>query len=232
MNANHSLSIVLPVYNEEENIQKTIEDSLDFLRNQNYFTEYEVIAVDDGSLDQTASILKRLQSFEFITIITNPQNLGYGGALVSGIKHARYSWLLLMDSDGQFKINSIQKITKYLADYDIITGYRHRRADTVYRDYLGKVYTRLACRLFGLKLKDINCGFKLFKKEALYLNGAPYYGGVFYTDIFIKAKQSGLRIKEVPIEHFPRVSGKQTGANVSVIFKAATDLAKLTFQRK
>jgi len=232
MNADQSLSIVLPAYNEEDNIQRTIEDSLDFLENQDYFSEYEVVAVNDGSLDQTANVLRKLQGTEFLKIITNPKKLGYGGALVSGIKHARFSWLLLMDSDGQFKINSIQKITKYLSEYDIITGYRHQRADTFYREILGKAYTHIVYRLFDLKLKDINCGFKLFKKEAFHLNGAHYHAGVFYTDIFMKAKQKGQRIKEVPIEHYPRVYGKQTGANVNVIFRAVMDLVKLIFTKK
>jgi len=232
MNDQHSLSIVLPVYNEEDNIQKTIENSLDFLDHQDFFTQYEVIIVDDGSKDQTANILKKFNDNEFLKIITHPKNLGYGGALVSGIKQARFPWLLLMDSDGQFKISSIQDISGYLSEYDIIAGYRRRRADTFYREFLGKTYTFLVCRLFGLALKDVNCGFKLFRKEALCLNGAHYHAGVFYTDIFIKAKQNGLRIKEVPIDHFPRVSGKQTGADFNVISKSVIDLVKLIFEKK
>lgn len=232
MNDTRSLTIVLPVYNEEDNIQKTIEDTLYFLDHQNYFSEYELIAVDDGSNDRTADILGKLKSIEILKIITHPKNLGYGGALVSGIQQARHSWVLLMDSDGQFKINSIQKITEHLSEYDIITGYRHRRADTFYREFLGKAYTYLVCRLFGLKFKDINCGFKLFKKEALDLNGVNSHAGVFYADIFIKAKQNGHRIKEVPVEHYPRVRGKQTGADANVIFKAAMDLVKLIFAKK
>jgi len=227
----NTLSMVLPVYNEEDNIQKTIEDSLNFLRNQNFFTKYEIIAVDDGSKDQTANILKKFNDNEFLKIITHPKNLGYGGALVSGIKQARFSWLLLMDSDGQFKISSIQDVAEYLSEYDIITGYRRQRADAYWRKLLGKTYTFLVCHMFGLILRDINCGFKLFKKEVLHLNGAHYHAGVFYTDIFIKAKKNNYRVKEVPIDHFPRVSGKQTGADFNVISKTAIDLVKLIFKK-
>jgi len=232
MTNKYSLSVVLPTYNEEGSIEQTIEESVAFLKQQNKFEEYEIIVVDDGSTDQTASILKKLEDIELLKIITHPRNLGFGGAIVSGIKRAQYSWLLIMDSDGQFKIDSIQKITDYLSEYDIIAGYRCRRADVFYREFLGKAYTYLVCRLFGLTIKDINCGFKMFKKEALHLNGEHYHAGVFYTDIFIKAKQSGHRIIEVPIEHYPRASGRQTGANVNVIFKAAMDLVRLIFTKR
>jgi len=232
MNTNYSLSIILPAYNEEDNIQKTIEDSLEFLEHQNIFTEYEVIVVDDGSTDETADNLKKFKNNGSFKIVTNPRNFGYGGALVSGIKQARFPWLLLMDSDGQFKISSIQDIAGYFSEYDIIAGYRYRRADSSYREFLGKTYTYLVNLIFGLKLTDVNCGFKLFKKEALHLNGAYYHAGVFFTDMFIKAKQNGHRIKEVPIEHYPRAHGKQTGANFNVIFKAVMDLVKLVFTKE
>ncbi len=229
MTNKYSLSVILPAYNEEGSIAQTIHEIADFLKQQNEFEEYEIIVVDDGSNDQTADILNELKEVEPLVIVANSKNLGYGGAIVSGIRQAQYSWLLLMDSDGQFKIDSIRKITGYLSQYDIITGYRHRRADAFYREFLGKAYTFLVCRLFGLAFKDINCGFKLFKKETLNLNAVHFHAGAFYTDIFLKAKQKGYRIKEVPIEHYPRVRGKQTGANANVIFNAVIDLIKLVF---
>jgi len=232
MKNSYSLSVVLPAYNEEGSIEQTIKESVVFVKQQNKFEADEIIIVDDGSTDQTANILKKLEDIEFLKIITHPKNIGFGGAIVSGIKQAQYSWLLIMDSDGQFKINSLQEITDYLLEYDIIAGYRRRRADAFYREFLGKIYTFLACLLFGLTLKDVNCGFKLFKKETLNLNGAHYHAGVFYTDIFIKAKQDSLRIKEVPIEHYPRACGKQTGANVNVISKAVMDIVKLVFLKR
>jgi len=232
MENKYSLSVVLPAYNEEGSIEQMIEESVAFLKQHNKFEEYEIIVVDDGSTDQTASILKRLEDIEPIKIITHSKNLGFGGAIVSGIRQAQYSWLLIMDSDGQFKIDSLQKITDFLSEYDIIAGFRYRRADAFYRKFLGKAGNFLTCRLFGLALKDVNCGFKLFKKEALHLNGGHCHAGAFYTDIFIKAKQRGHRIKEVPIVHYPRVHGKQTGANIDVIFKAIKDLAKLIFTKR
>jgi len=232
MNDQRSLSIVLPVYNEEENIQKTVEESVRFLGHQDFFSDYEVIVVNDGSTDRTPDLLDQLKESASVKVITHPVNLGYGRAMVSGIKEAKYFWLLLMDSDGQFKLSSLKKITEFLFEYDIIVGYRQHRADAFYRRLLGKFYSLFVCQLFGLDLKDVNCGFKLFKRQALHLNGEHYHAGVFYTDIFIKAKQNGHRIKEVPIEHFPRVRGRQTGASLDVISKAVMDLVKLILTKR
>lgn len=230
MNNDCSLSIVLPVYNEQDTIRRTIGDTLDFLNGQDSIGKYEIIVVDDGSSDQTADILKDLaRELCSMNIITNPRNLGYGGALVSGIKKTKFPWVFLMDADGQFKINSLEPMLRKMEMYDIITGFRYKRADSLYRDILGKVYNWCACSVFGLHLKDINCGFKLFKKDALNFEGAVCHAGVFYTELFIKAKENRLKIHEVPVEHFPRCGGKQTGANGVVIAQAILDLLRLRF---
>ena len=141
MKSGLSISIILPVYNEEDNIKKTVENSIDFLKAQDFFLEYEIIAIDDGSTDQTLCILNELvKSNECLKIITHSTNLGYGGALVSGGREARFSWVLIMDADGQFKIESIEGMSDCIPKYDIITGYRYERADSFYRVILGRTY--------------------------------------------------------------------------------------------
>jgi len=205
MNSQFSLSIILPVYNEGDNIKETIEDSIAFLEKQDFIRDYEIIAVDDGSRDGTVDILRELaEKNECLQTVTHPVNAGYGAALGSGIKRARFPWVFLMDADGQFKVKAIQNIISYMSDYDIIAGYRRRRSDNFYRIVLGKTYTFLVFLLFGLKMRDINCGFKLFKKETLDSNGIHCRAGVFYTNILVGAKAKGYKIKEVPVEHFPR----------------------------
>jgi glycosyltransferase involved in cell wall biosynthesis len=226
---NLSLSIILPVYNEEENIKKVIKEIDDFFVSQDIFENYEIIIVDDGSKDRSSEILKEIRShYSNIKAISHHKNLGYGRALISGVQSARYPLFFFMDADGQFNISEIDKLISHVEDYDIITGYRHNRKDSFYRVMLGKIYSWLVFLLFGLKLKDINCGFKLFKRETLNLeNMYNSNGGVFYTKIFLKAK--GYKIKEVPVEHFPRLKGKQTGASPRVIFDAMIDLIKLKY---
>lgn len=226
-NKRYSLSVILPVYNEEENIEKTVKDSAKFLATQEIFKNYEFVLVNDGSKDSTATILKKLvNEIPCSKVITHRKNLGYGMALTSGLNESIYPLVFFMDSDGQFNISEINKLIYFVDDYDIIIGYRYNRKDSFYRVVLGRIYSGLVFLLLGLKFKDINCGFKLFKREALNLENAHNSsGGVFYTGIFLKAK--GCKIKEVPVEHFPRLKGKQTGASKKVIFNAVMDLIGL-----
>ena len=117
----------------------------------------------------------------------------------------------------------------FLGNCDIIMGYRYKRKDPFYRIILAKIYSYLVLLFFGLVLKDVNCGFKLLKKEVVKEANLNCKGGAFYTEILLKAKNRGYRIKEVPVRHFPRLRGKQTGANPKTIFNAITDLIRLKY---
>ncbi|MCK5213780.1 MAG: glycosyltransferase family 2 protein [Candidatus Omnitrophica bacterium] len=230
MNNNVPISIVLPAHNEEGNIKKTVEEVFYFFEGHNVFSQYEIIVVDDGSTDQTPIILKELEKrIECLVVVNHSNNLGYGGALISGLRKARFSWVVIMDADGQFRINSICSMFDYMSRYDIITGCRNNRSDSWCRIILGRSYAILASIIFGLKIKDINCGFKLFKKDALDFKRASCHAGVFFTDVFITAKVKGLKVKEVPIEHFSRLKGRQSGASLKVIFMSLIDVIRLFF---
>ena len=223
-----SLSVVLPVFNEEGNIERVVASVVDFLRNDEGFSEFEVIAVDDGSCDNTPAILKKLQDKFSIKIVTHSENLGYNKALISGAAASIHPLILFMDADGQFKIDSLKKALQYIPDYDIIAGWRYKRQDFLYRIILGRAYVFWASFLFGFGLKDINCGFKIFKREALIYNH-NFNGGLFYTRALLSAGNKGFRIKQIPVEHFPRLKGRGTGANWRVIFSTIRDTAKLKY---
>lgn len=228
MNERYSISTILPAYNEEGNIEKVIEETAIFFQNQDICKDYEIIVVDDGSRDNTAKILRELKNKNpYLKVITHCKNLGYGKVLMSGVENSRYPLILFMDADGQFEIREVEEMLNCSSAYDIIMGYRYKRKDPFYRIILGKIYTLLAFLLFGLKFKDINCGFKLFKRETIIEDSYRFNGGVFYTEVLLKAKNRGLRIKEVPVEHFPRLKGKQTGASLKVILNAAIGIIKL-----
>lgn len=225
MNEKYSISVILPVYNEEGNIGKVIEDSVNFLLAPDIFKEYEIIVVDDGSRDRTADILRELvDKISHLKVITHGKNLGYGQVLISGFGVARFPLCFFMDADGQFQINQLEKILNYILTYDIIIGCRYKRKDSLYRIILGKIYTLLAFLLFGLKFKDINCGFKLFKREAIE-DSYKFNGGLFYTEVLLEAKKKGFKIKEVPVNHFPRLKGKQSGGSLKVVMKALVELS-------
>lgn len=233
MNKNYSLSIILPVFNETDNIRDVIEHIAVYLQSNAVFINYEIIAVNDGSGDGTAGVLRDLTGeIAGLRTITHGKNLGYGGALITGLHNARYNLVFIMDADGQFKISEMDKFIPYIEDYDMITGYRHRRKDNFCRVMLAKFYSQMVRLFFGVNLKDINCGFKLFKKDALDIDGGVACNsraGVFYTEILLKAgsRKQPFRIQEIPVEHFPRLKGRQTGASPKVIFDSVVDLLKL-----
>lgn len=232
MNKKYSISIILPVYNEEGNIEKVIEETASFLQAQKIFKDYEIIAVDDGSRDKTADILRGLtDKVSYLNVVTHCKNLGYGKALISGVKVAQHPLIFFMDADGQFNIKEMKSMLYYLEEFDIVAGYRYKRKDVFYRVILGKLYSWLVFLLFGLRLRDVNCGFKLFKRRVLVTRNINSKAGAFYTEILIRAKDKGYRIKEIPVEHFPRLNGKQTGGSLKVIFKATIDLIGLKYIR-
>ncbi len=219
------LSVILPVYNEEKNIETVINDicfNLSLIMDK-----FEIIVVNDGSTDGTQGILSKISlESEHVNIITHGKNSGYGIALMSGVRNAKYPSVFLMDADGQFNTAELEKAFGYLDEFDIVMGYRVRRADSFYRTIFARGYGCLVFLFFGLRFKDVNCGFKLFKKSVLSEKNKSI-GGVFYTEVLLKAKKRGLRIKEIPVVHFPRLKGKQTGASPRVIFDALRDLVKL-----
>jgi glycosyltransferase involved in cell wall biosynthesis len=228
----YPISVILPIYNEEGSIGKVVQEISDYFVIHEKFKNYEIIVVEDGSSDNSCRILNQLSNkISFLKIITHHKNLGYAKALVSGCKAAAYPWVFFMDADAQFEIKEIEKMIPYIGDIDIIMGYRSKRADGWHRIILGEVYRWLVFLLFGLQFKDINCGFKLFKKETLSLESSNSRGGTFYTEILLKAKDRGLQLKEIAVEHFPRTHGKESGCSPKVIFEAFIDLIKLRCYR-
>lgn len=227
---NNQLTVILPAFNLEDVIRETILDSLAFLKSQGPFQPYELIVVDDGSRDGTSEILTKLSGqYPQIKIVTHEENQGYGMAVISGLRQARFPWILLMDADGQFKMESLRDMISLLPHYDIITGYRCPRRDPWPRVFLGKAYTALMDGLFGLKFKDINCGFKLINKKAIDTESLSRLPGVLYANLFVRSAIRNFSIKEIPVKHYPRKKGRQTGASLKVICRTAVHLIRLYY---
>jgi glycosyltransferase involved in cell wall biosynthesis len=222
-----SVSLVLPAYNEEGNIQKTIIQAVSYL--EKTFKDYEVIVVNDGSFDRTPQIVEELiLSNPKIILINHPKNLGYGAALRSGFERASLDYIFLMDSDGQFDISDIDRLLPFLGSYDVIAGYREKRADSFIRSINAWLYHLFIRVVFGLKLKDIDCAFKMFPRD-MYWAVRPIKsdGALFSAEFLIKLQKKGFTIKEVPVRHFPRRFGKPTGANIGVILRMFKECWKL-----
>jgi glycosyltransferase involved in cell wall biosynthesis len=226
----NQLSVFFPAYNEEKNIEKTVLDARKVL--QKVSGKWEIIIVDDGSKDKTSEISDRLtKKYINIRVVHHKPNRGYGGALKSGFKTAKYRWVAFSDSDGQFKFSQIKKFIEKQkkTNADLVLGIRAKRADS----FMRKVFTWgwsivLPRLLFGLQVTDYSCGFKMIKKE-VYKKVQPLVGEEKVTQIemLVKAQKLGFKFAEVKVNHYPRKHGEQTGADIKVITRSIRDLVKL-----
>jgi len=227
-----SISAVFPAFNEAENIENTV------LNTDHYFKEkvsdYEIIVVNDGSTDDTESILKQLSlSVSNLVIVNHPGNMGYGAALRTGFDKASKDYILLMDSDGQFDIIDLDKFLPFVPENEVLIGYRENRADSLIRSVNAWLYHQYIILLLNLKVKDIDCAFKLFSRKA-YNKIKPIKSGgaLFSAEFLIKLKRNGYDLKEIPVSHFPRLFGEQSGANINVVLRMFKECWKLRNELK
>jgi glycosyltransferase involved in cell wall biosynthesis len=221
-----SLSVFFPCYNEELNIEVLILEAIQVFDHS--VQEYELLVINDGSTDKTGLIADRLsEEHEYVRVVHHKENRGYGAALMSGFSNSIHEWVFFTDGDRQFLISEIELLLNHIDDHDLIIGFRKARRDPWHRILYGHAWTRVVQLLFGLKVKDINCAFKLVKKTIM--DGITLHssGAVINTELMIKAKLSGAYIKQVGVSHRPRMFGKQTGGNPKVILKALRELMEL-----
>lgn len=220
------LSYFFPAHNEEANLEGLVDEALATL--PSIAETFEIIAVDDGSRDATGAIADRLAAAhpDVVRAVHHPTNLGYGEALRSGFGAARYELLAFTDGDRQFRVADLARLTARLAEPDapdIVAGFRIRRADPPIRTAYARAY-RLANRIFyGLRVRDVDCACKLFRREALEGVRVESGGAFFSAELLIKVLQRGRRIAEVGVPHHPRTAGSPTGAKPSVIWRAVKD---------
>lgn len=220
------LSVFFPAYNEEKNIAATIEKAATVLRKLP-LSKYEIIVINDGSKDRTGQILEQLsQKIAYLRIITHQSNKGYGEALKSGFYNAKYAWIVFTDSDGQFDFSEVKPFLEKADQADLIVGYRLERRDNWMRKFNGWAWTTLNNLLFGIKVRDLDCAFKLIKKEVI--ETIPHLqssrGGMISPELLAKAKKAGFKIIEIGVHHYPRAHGQQSGATVKVILQSFIDL--------
>jgi len=224
-----SISVFFPCYNEQENVGRTVEKALEVLERLN--ADFEVIIVDDGSSDGTGQIADEIAGRDGrVKVVHHEGNLGYGAALQSGFKAATKEFVFYTDGDGQFDINEMPSLLALMERYDIVSCYRLNRQDSLIRKINGWCWTRLVCLVFGLKIRDIDCAFKLYKREIFDKIELSSIGALINAEILARAARKGYRITQKGVHHYPRTAGKQTGANLRVILRAFKELFKLQRQ--
>jgi len=220
------LSLILPAHNEEPNIGAVVRQATDVL--PTLFTDYEVLVVDDGSKDRTGEIADELAAENpHVKALHHPKNRGYGGALTTGFTNATGDYLMFMDSDRQFDIQDLENLTPYIGSYDIVAGYRIKRNDPYYRFLIGSGFNQMVKLLFQVNLRDIDCGFKVFKAEVLRGMDLESPGALINTEIHAKANVQGRSLVEVGVNHYPRLEGEQSGASIKVMFRAVLETFRL-----
>ncbi|MCM8784147.1 MAG: glycosyltransferase family 2 protein [Candidatus Omnitrophica bacterium] len=221
-----NISVFFPAYNEEKNIEKVVLSTLDFLKE--ITSDYEIIIVNDGSKDRTGEIAEDLSKKNpQVKVVHHSKNLGYGSALTSGFRNSTKDLVFFMDSDNQFDIKEIRNLLPLLESFDVVVGYRLRRKDSFHRKLNAWLFNLLVNILFCLGIEDVDCGFKLFKKEAVENIKLESKGALISTELLVKIKKRGFRIKQVGVHHYPRMHGKQTGTNFKVILRFFKELIKM-----
>ncbi|MGB9723592.1 MAG: glycosyltransferase family 2 protein [Chloroflexia bacterium] len=221
-----TLSVVLPAHNEEANIEFVVRRCLEVL--PGLVRDFEIVIVDDGSRDATPQIVDRLAAEDARVIALHHEvNRGYGDALMTGFAHTRGDYVMFMDSDRQFDIADLERLLPYVGRYDIVAGYRIRRRDPPLRLLYARIFN-LAVRLFfGLRLRDVDCAFKVFRGDLLRDIHLEFGGALINTEILAKARRRGATLTEVGVHHYPRLVGKQSGGSFRVVFRAMRNFLRL-----
>ncbi len=221
------ISLTFPCYNEEKNVARMIEQSLEVLGR--LAGRHEVIVSNDGSRDRTREIAEDLarRHADVVRVITETPNRGYGHALKVGLRAARYDWVFFTDGDCQFDLREIERLIPFLPDHDIVTGYRKDRQDPLVRRLYSAGWNWVGRVLLGIRVRDVNCAFRFYRKSFLDQIEIESEGAMINQEVYARAHRLKARIKEVEVTHLPRVAGSQTGGNPRVILRAFRELFAL-----
>jgi glycosyltransferase involved in cell wall biosynthesis len=221
-----SLSLVFPAFNEAENLPVLLETAIKI--GDALGLDFEIVVVDDGSEDKSADVLDRwCRRDQRIRAVHHAANQGYGAALRSGLRSAMGDLVFFSDADLQFDLAEIQNLLLHAEDFDIVAGFRAPRRDPRMRRAIAWAWGTLVEALFDLRVRDIDCAFKIFRREVLDAIPIDSVGAFVNTEILARARAEKFRIKQIPVSHRARIQGRQTGAHPRVMARALIELAKL-----
>ncbi|NOZ23454.1 MAG: glycosyltransferase family 2 protein [Planctomycetes bacterium] len=227
MNPPHSITAFCPCYNDAGTIasmvllmDKTLSELTD---------DYEVVVVDDGSRDQSRTILRRLlEKYPRLRVIFHKQNKGYGGALRSGFAAATKNLIFYTDGDFQYDVTELKRLLPRLTDdVDVVNGYKIHRADPLHRKIIGRIYHNLMRVAFGFTLRDVDCDFRLIRRSVFDRITLTRDTGVICVEMIKKMQDAGVRFAEVPVSHFFRSYGTSQFFNFRRLIRVATSLLGL-----
>jgi len=204
-----SLSVFFPAYNDAPSLPALLGNAFAVLAQ--HVDDYEVIVVNDGSYDNTGEVLEclRKQYGERMRVVTHPRNRGYGGALRSGFAAARKEWVFYTDGDGQYDVGELPKLLERVGpNTGLVNGYKLERHDPAHRIWIGNVYNFCARLLFRVRIRDIDCDYRLIRCGLLDEIQLTSTSGTICVELVRKLELSGCEVVEVGVHHYPRLHGR------------------------
>jgi glycosyltransferase involved in cell wall biosynthesis len=225
-----SLSVFFPAYNDSGTIASMVVQAV--MTARTLTPDYEVIVVNDGSPDQTGEILAELASlYPAVRVVTHVKNRGYGGALQSGFASATKDAIFYTDGDAQYDPREMRALWAALGDdVDWVNGYKISRSDPLHRILIGRVYHHTVRLLFGFKVRDVDCDFRLVRRSVFERVKLEKTSGVICLEMMTKFHDYGFKCAEVPVRHYHRAYGKSQFFNFRRLFKTGIDVLKLWFE--
>jgi len=218
-----SISVFFPAHNEVDNIGPLTEKTVATL--EALGLDYEIFIINDGSKDGTREAADGLaERFPRVRAIHHEVNKGYGGAVWTGLHAASKELVFFTDGDGQFDVSELKDFYQALNGFDAVLGYRIKRRDPIHRLIFAKCWMMLIWVLFGFRLRDLDCAFKLIRRNLL-ADLQPECGGAMVTvELIAKLKAKGFRYIEKGVHHYPRMAGQQSGGSPKVVLRAFREL--------
>jgi glycosyltransferase involved in cell wall biosynthesis len=214
------------MFDEEENVGPLLDHALALA--PRLAREFEIVIVDDGSRDRSAEIVEERRRREpVVRLLRHPTNVGYGAALRSGLRAARGELVFFSDADLQFDLDELAELLRHTERFDIVAGHRSPRRDSVPRRLIAWSWGRVVRVLFGLRVRDIDCAFKVFRAGVIEALPLASIGAFVNTELLVRAQRAGFRIHQVPVSHRPRRAGQPKGARPRVLWRALVELALL-----
>ena len=220
------LSLVFPVFDEAPNVDRVIESACK--TGEQLVSSFEIVVVDDGSRDGSAQLIDRWSARDpRVRAVKHASNIGYGAALRSGLTAARGELIFFSDADLQFDLAELANLLAHSRDFDIVAGYRSPRRDPWPRVAIARTWALMVRGIFGLRIRDIDCAFKLFHRRVIAALPLASVGAFINTELLVRAQAAGFRIHQIPVSHRRRRYGQQTGARPRVVIRAALELIRL-----
>ncbi len=221
-----ALSVAFPAHNEAENIVDVLGDAVRVL--EDIEPDYEIVVVDDGSRDDTGELVQHVAaSNPRVRLVRHEVNQGYGAAVWTGLTSSTGELRFFTDSDGQFKLDELRLLLAEVPGADFVAGFRLERQDPPLRLLNGWGWTHLVNLLFGHAARDVDCAFKLMRRQVVESLPVRSRGATFSAELLIRARRAGFRFEEIGVTHLPRTKGNPSGAKLRVILRAFKELLAL-----